>query len=302
MLLVSTMLFALLTVAFLNSIYIVKNYKHNCSSQMQYLLEKKSYLVTTIIYLALIVKIVLLPYFTYTINELSNIIPGAMCGAGVISANSYGEILIVLKIFIILSTMIWLTLNREDLESKNFKYFKKKIWLFLFIYLAILFEVVLEYLFFTNLSTVNPVSCCSTLYSNTPQNELPLNISIFKLVISFYVTYVLILISSYFKKNYLLASLSLLYLYLSYQVIVHFFSTYVYQLPTHKCPYCLLQSDYYYVGYIIYSSIIISTFYALSTLFFNRDVFKRSAISYTVATLFISLNFIIYLIINRTFL
>ncbi len=178
-LLVSSILFALLTVAFLNSLFIVKNYKQNSSTQTQYLLEKKSYLVTTIIYLALIVKIVLLPYFTYTINELSNIIPGAMCGAGVISANIYGEVLIVLKIFIILSTMIWLSLNREDLESKNFKYFKKKIWLFLFIYLTITLEIVLEYLFFTNLSTINPVSCCSTLYSDTPNNELPFNISTF---------------------------------------------------------------------------------------------------------------------------
>ena len=302
---VQTILILLLSVAFYKTLFILKNYKQGTSTALQYSLEKNSYLIITIIYLSLIIKTILLPFFTYTLNELSNIIPGAMCAAGVISANVYGEPLIVLKIFIVILTMLWLTLNREDLKSKNYKYFKVKMYFFLFIYTLIAMEIAIELLFFNTLTTVNPVSCCSNLYLNSKENNpLPFNISTLELVISFYALYVLVVLSSYFKQRYFLGVLAILYIYISYFSITYFFSTYVYQLPTHKCPYCLLQSDYYYIGYFIYFSLIVATYHALSSSLFN---FKQNSYSltifwYSTSTLFISSNFFIYLIINRTFL
>ncbi len=301
---IQSVLFALLSVAFFKSAFILKYFRANASSALQYSLEKSSYLVITILQLALLLKIILLPFFTYTLNALSQIIPGAMCGAGVASANAYGEILIVLKIVIVLATMLWLTLNAEDLRSKNFKYFKKKLYFFLLLYAFIAIEMVLELLFFTELTTVNPVLCCSNLYSAEDNNPLPFNISTLTLVVSFYATYALLLLASYLRKRYLLASLGLLYLYISYLSVVYFFSTYVYQLPTHKCPYCLLQADYYYIGYFIYSSLIIATFYSLkSALFsFSNDAYRLSALWYTLSVFFISINCVLYLITNKTIL
>ncbi len=298
---ISFILFITLSIAFINSIYILKNYKKGDSSQLQYQIEKKSYLVTTIIQISLLIKIALLPFFIFTIDKLSDIIPGAMCGAGVISANSYGEPLIILKIFIIIMTMLWLSVNRHDLNSKDFKYFKKKILFFIALFLLVTVEVVFEYKFFTGLTTVNPVSCCSSLY-DTSSNSFVFNISMLKLVSSFYFVYFIIILSSYFQKRYLLALLSLLYIYLAYVNIVYFFSSYIYELPSHKCPYCLLQSEYYFIGYFIYTSIIMATYYPLIGLIFKDNIFKKSMFWYTVATLLISLNFIIYLIVNRTFL
>ena len=300
---VTIILFITLSIAFFNTLYILHHYEKDATSELQYKLEKKSYLVTTIIYISFIIKVILLPYFTFTIDELSNIITGAMCGAGVIGANSYGEPLMVLKIFIIIMMMLWLTLNRYDLESKNFQYFKQKMLFFIFIFVLLGVEIVLEYLFFTNLTTQDPVSCCSTLYSSSQDiNPLPFNISIPTLIGSFYLVYISILLVSYFQKKYLLFIASLIYTYLAYLSIVYFFSTYIYELPSHKCPYCLLQSEYYFIGYIIYSSIIIALFYTLNTLLFNKKLFKKNMVWYSVATFFISLNFILYLVINRTFL
>ncbi|MEA3228110.1 MAG: hypothetical protein U9P38_03455 [Campylobacterota bacterium] len=300
---IASTLFITLSVAFVNSLYILKNYQQNATSQIQYALEKRSYLVTTIIYIASIIKIVLLPYFTFTIDKLSNIIPGAMCGAGVIDANSYGEPLIIIKILIIILTMLWLSLNKEDLLSRDFRYFRKKIWFFIFIYLLIVIEFFLEYQFFMNLTTINPVSCCSNLYSLTQDiNPLPFNISTSELVFIFYFIYTLLIIFNYFQRRYILAILSIFYIYIAYLSIVYFFSTYIYQLPSHKCPYCLLQSEYYFIGYIIYSSIIVATFYTFQSILLNKNSFGKSIFWYTLATFFISLNFVFYLMINRTFL
>ncbi len=302
---VHVVLFLLLTVAFYHSIFILRDYKKEGSSAKQYLLEKKSYLVTTIITISLMIKIVLLPFFTYSLNQLSEIIPGAMCGAGVISSNIYGEPLIALKIFIILMTLLWLKLNAEDLKSRNFKYFKKKTLFFLILYLLIFIEILVELLFFTNLTTLNPVLCCSALYSSVDENSpLPFNLSIALIITLFYTLYFLILLASVFKKRVILAILSLPFIYISYYSLVYFFSTYIYQLPSHKCPYCLLQSDYYYIGYFIYSSLIISTYYALNSFIFKtqKNSLKQSIVWYSIFILFTSFNFLLYLIINRTFL
>jgi len=295
----------LLSVAFFNTLFILKNYHKNAATQLQYTLEKRSYLVLSIIKISLIVKIILLPFFTYTLDELSNIMPGAMCGAGVISANSYGEPLIILKIFLVVLTMLWLTLNNQDLRTKGFKYFKEKMWFFIAIYTLIALEIALEILFFSQLTTLTPVSCCTALYSSIEAfNPLPFKLSILGLIITFYLTYIALIISAYFKKSSYLLIFSLLFIYLSYYSIVYFFSTYIYQLPTHKCPYCLLQRDYYSIGYLIYGSLIIAIFYSFKAILFKFSYksFKYVIIFFSIFLFFVSLNFLVYLIVNRTLL
>jgi len=302
---VQSILFILLSVAFVNTAFILKNYNQNATTQLQYTLEKRSYLILSIIKISLIIKIILLPFFTYTLDELSNIIPGAMCAAGVISANPYGEPLIVLKIFLVILTMLWLTLNTQDLLSKGFQYFRAKMWFFEFLYILAILELLLELLFFTNLTTLNPVSCCSTLYGSAEAlNPLPFQISILELIITFYITYIALMISAYFKKRYFLLIFSLFFAYLSYYSIVYFFSTYIYQLPTHKCPYCLLQQEYYSIGYLIYGSLIIALFYSFKVIIFkfSKNDFHYVILFYSLFLFFVSLNFLMYLIVNRTLL
>lgn len=281
------------------------HYDKSASTELQYSLEKKSYLTLVIIKFSLIVKVLLLAFFTHTLDELSHIVPGAMCAAGVISANEYGETLMVVKIFFIIFALLWLTLNREDLHSKDFKHFKSKNYFFLFIYLFSLLEVLLELLFFTSLTTIEPVSCCSTLYQNSQaSNSLIFNFSTPQLVLSFYALFVLIVLSALYQNRYTLALLSPLFAYISYHSLVYFFSSYVYELPTHKCPYCLLQAEYHYIGYFIYSSFIIAFYYSLCTLLFSfkKDSFKYAILFYSLFTFFTSICFIIYLILNKTFL
>ena len=35
-------------------------------------------------------------------------------------------------------------------------------------------------------------------------------------------------------------------------LIFSFISLYIYELPTHACPFCLLQKEYHYIGYPLY--------------------------------------------------
>jgi hypothetical protein len=42
----------------------------------------------------------------------------------------------------------------------------------------------------------------------------------------------------------------------SIAALISFISLYYYELPTHHCPFCILQGEYHYVGYLIYATLL----------------------------------------------
>jgi hypothetical protein len=300
---VSFLVLTALTIAAFNTVQILQRYNPNTVSQKQYELEKKSYLITTLIQLSLVINILLLAFFIYTLGDLSSLIPGAMCAAGVVSANVYGNPLIILKISIILLSLLWLSLNRQDYYAKGHPYFKKKLYFFLIIYALLFFDTFLEINFFANLSTLEPVLCCSNIYAKTAE-VLPFGLKTGFLVVLFYALFFLLLFLLHFKKRVFITAFSLLFLYVSYLSITYFFSTYIYELPTHKCPYCILGFDYYYIGYFIYGTLIIATFYALNAAIFNFKPisYKKAFFTYILFVILVSAKFLYYLLINHTLL
>ena len=39
--------------------------------------------------------------------------------------------------------------------------------------------------------------------------------------------------------------------------LISFISLYFYELPTHRCPFCILQREYHYIGYPLYITLLI---------------------------------------------
>jgi uncharacterized membrane-anchored protein YitT (DUF2179 family) len=54
----------------------------------------------------------------------------------------------------------------------------------------------------------------------------------------------------------LFSLLSLAFFCVSVVSLISFFCLYIYELPTHHCPFCLLQREYGFVGYPIYGALI----------------------------------------------
>ena len=69
-----------LIIAMLLSIEIIFNWDFNKTDKRQHRLEKNSWLISTIMGFIASIKVILLPYFVFTIDTLSHIVPGAMCG------------------------------------------------------------------------------------------------------------------------------------------------------------------------------------------------------------------------------
>ena len=39
--------------------------------------------------------------------------------------------------------------------------------------------------------------------------------------------------------------------------LISYFCLYVYELPTHHCPFCMLQKEYHFVGYFLYGFLLV---------------------------------------------
>lgn len=303
-------LFILLCIAFYNSIIILKNWDFNKTTSLQYKLEKKSYLVILIISFVLIIKLILFPYFTYSLDNLSNIVPGAMCAAGIVGANEYGEINLALKVFILFLIGVWLIINSLDLKEKTYPYTKQKYLFFIFLFILIVLETILDVLYLTNIPTQEPVMCCSIIFGvNNTGSKIPFNLSIPSLLILFYLLSVLVIFLNIQKKVLLNFFTSLLFFYISYYAVTYFFSTYIYELPTHQCPFCMLQKEYNYIGYFIWFSLFLGVFFSISNLFMTFFIkkeldylFKLSSIFIVLFTVLCSFYFIKYYVINGVIL
>lgn len=260
-----SILFILLLVAFIVSLKILYKWDFESFTPFQFTLERQAYLVTTIILFVFFMKFLLVIYFVFSIDALSLIVPGAMCGAGVISANDYGSYLLILKITILFFLTLWLYLHYYDIRTKNHQWFKQKSWLFSGIFLLILLELNLDYAYFTHIDTHVPVSCCSALFGQLEgANPLPFGLNISMLLMLFYLLYLVSILTLYIGQRLLYIISNLLFVFIAYYAVVYFFGTYIYELPTHKCPFCMLQAEYYYVGYMIWGSLFMGTYMGVS--------------------------------------
>jgi len=293
-LLAESILYLLLLIAFMVTVGLLKSWDFGAFTSRQFTLENRSYLVMTIILFAMVLKIGLLPYFVYTIDRLSDLVPGAMCAAGVIKANAYGNPLLTLKIVILFLSGVWLSINRLDLRAKAYPYLKVKSWLFVLIFTLLSVEFTLDILYFTHIETTKPVSCCSVIFGQVGgSNGLPFGLDISKLLILFYLLYGLSVLTVIADMALLSVTVVLFFGVIAYYSVVYFFGTYIYELPTHQCPFCMLQDHYYYVGYLVWGSLLIGVFgvvdHALMQRFFRRESQKLKRVSLLFLTLFVLL-------------
>ncbi len=262
-------------------------------SNRQLKLEKEAYLAMTIATLLFTLKSVLLIFFVHTIDKLSLIIPGAMCAAGVISANSYGMDLLFIKLTVIFTLLLFLIANSYDLQAKTYPLFRFKSWVLIIASGLIFIEFFLDISYFTHIDTSTPVSCCSALFGNLEgANPLPFGLDITKLLLLFYMLYLGTIIALTLETKTITLLTLLLFGVIAYYGVVYFFGTYIYELPTHKCPFCMLQREYYYVGYLLWGSLFFGLFFGVIWVIMSQvgyNITKAKWASMLLLTLFVAL-------------
>ena len=287
-------LFALFaTIALYLSIKIALYWNPNATDKKQYTLENSSYLTATIIKYIFTIKVPLILFFIFTLDKLSNSIPGAMCGAGVVNATEYGPYLLLLKIVNLYLFAYWIVLHNKDIKYERQPYVKFKFTIFILLYLLLMSEIVLEFLMFNHLNPTQIVDCCGVIYAATSQSYISylLNIKPIFLLMLFYGIFISMLLSYFLKKKELYALFNLLFLISALITLITFFGTYIYELPTHRCPFCFLQREYNYIGYLLYALLFLGTFNGLILAFIKFSQ-KEQRFFYRTS-LFLNLSYLI---------
>jgi len=264
------------SIAFYLSLKIYLSWDIHSTSKKQYKLEKQSYLTSVIIKYIFIIKLPIFLFFIFTLDKLSDIVTGAMCAAGIVDAATYGSYLLTLKIINLYLFGFWLIMHNKDINEEKLPYTKQKFGLFLIIFVLFIFEIIVEVLMFNNFDISQLVSCCGTLYSSNNSSYISALFQVDNSIIIgiFYINFLVMIGFYFFKQKELFALSNVFYLLTSIIGLSIFFGTYIYELPTHHCPFCFLQQEYYHIGYLIYILLFIGTFNGIVSGFMKDN--KRS--------------------------
>jgi len=244
-------------------VQILRRWDIKSGSELQLILERKTYLVSTLLSYLFGFQLLSLFLYIFTVDQLHTFFVGAMCAAGSLYANDFGYPALILKMINFLLAGLWLILNYTDNRAYDYPLIKKK-YSFLLILTPLIFaEMILQANYFLRLKPDIITSCCGTLFS-TESSGLASEISVLPSIpvkVFFYLSMILTAASGiyYYRKNkggYFFSSLSAITFLTSIMAILSFISVYFYELPTHHCPFCILQKEYGYIGYPLYLTLL----------------------------------------------
>ncbi len=244
-------------------IRIIRRWDLTSGSEEQLALEKRTYLISTILSYILVFEIGSLFLFIYTADSLHTLFVGAMCAAGALYVDPYGYPTLLLKMLNVILAGLWLLVNYADNRAYDYPLIRKKYAMLLVLAPLILAEAITQTLYFTQMKADVITSCCGSLFSSEGRGvssdiaAVPAKVAMGV----YYLIFVLTFFSGvvYWLKGKLGRLFSLasgIFFLVACVSFISFISIYFYELPTHHCPFCVLQREYGYVGYPLYAALL----------------------------------------------
>ena len=264
----------LLVYASFRGVKIWSNWDIGSNSETQLALERKTYLVSTLVKYGLFFEIVSVFLFIYTADDIHNLLVGAMCATGSLNANAFGFPALYVKIAVLFLAAAWIVLDTLDSRAEDYPLTRKKYKLLLFIVPLVVAGYVLQIKYFSGINPDVITSCCGVLFSEGGSGvgsslaSLPLHgteIVFFSLFVAVSAAGLLAIKTGRRFFMIALACLSASFFFVSIAAIISFISLYFYQNPTHHCPFDMLQGGYYYAGYPMYASLFTGSFFGTMT-------------------------------------
>lgn len=262
----SSLTAAMTLAAALLGVVILRGWDPASGSELQLRLERHTYLVSTILGVVLFFRIPALFLFIAFADSMSGSIVGAMCAFGSFHVNSHGFPALLLNVLFALMSGVWLIINRLDAQGYDYPLIRVKYRFLLIMAPLAVAGAVEEFRFFGNIAPDVITSCCGSLFSQRPGVEIS---DIFVLPVPPLYTLVLlvggaIVVSPLLQGRWGYAPLlqggaSIISFPLSIVFVIAAVSPYVYELPTHHCPFCILKQEYHFVGHLLYGTLLIST-------------------------------------------
>jgi len=273
-------------------------------SNRQIRLENEIWLTSTLVEYALAVQVISLVVFILAADHFSHSIVGAMCATGSLMANKFGVPALIVKIGGVFFYGFWIVLHQLDIRSEKYPLVRIK-YIYLLLLLPLLaIDISLEVFYIAGLKPDIITSCCAVVFGEAAGGGTNLfsGISHSTGLALFYGTVVVLLVfggggAALRWRPWGTAFFSLAWLWfflLALAVVTSEFSSYIYAMPYHKCPFCILKPQYNYIGFAIYLALFIGAFMGMSIVMvepfrMHRDMVEKTVAGYQRIALRISL-------------
>lgn len=232
-------------------------------SEIQLTLERRTYLISTILSYALLFQMLSLFLYIFTADNIHALFTGAMCAAGTLNVNGYGYPVLMLKLVNCVLAGVWLVINYADTKGYDYPLIKTKYFLLGMLTLLLLLETLLLFRFFSQLKGDVITSCCGSLFSSDRPgvageiSGLPHHIMepVFFAAMGATVICGLVFLWKGRGGGFFSVVSSLTFV-IATASLISFIGPFFYELPTHHCPFCILQKEYGHIGYLIYVTLL----------------------------------------------
>jgi hypothetical protein len=242
---------------------ILRHWDLSSGSELQLALERRTHLVSTLLGYVLVFGLAALFLFVFTADSLAPLFTGAMCAAGSLHASRFGYPVLLLQVAGFALAAIWLVVNRADSLGRDYPLVRFKYGFLLALIPLLLLEMVLRAAYFLDLKPEVITSCCGSLFGAGGKGFGSDLAGISPTLAGG--AFVAILIAAIGaglafrftgRGGWVLGLLAAAILPVGLTAVVSWLSPYVYELPTHHCPFCLLQREYHWVGYPLYGALL----------------------------------------------
>ncbi|WP_136810021.1 hypothetical protein [Desulfosediminicola flagellatus] len=262
-------------VALFAGIGILRYWDHGADTVRQIGLESRTWLTSALMEYGLFFQLLSLLLLIMAADGFSSLLVGAMCATGAFLANEYGTYTLASKIVLSFFCGYWVLLHRLDLCSEYYPLVRvKHLVLFVlvpFLGMDLFFQSMYLYLLEPDVIT----SCCGVIfrpsdgdgYNYLDPFSTPVLLS-FHYGIALLLLGLGILIKSGLRRNLdcnswlmgLYSAVWALFFIVALWTITVVFSSYIYAMPFHRCPFDILQAEFNYVGFPIYFLLMTSVF------------------------------------------
>jgi hypothetical protein len=242
---------------------IVQSWDLSSGSELQLALERRTHLISTLLGYVLVFGLASLFLFVFTADSLAPLFTGAMCAAGSLHASRFGYPTLLLQIAGFALASIWLMVNRADSLGYDYPLVRFKYRFLLALTPVLVAEMVLRTAYFLDLKPEVITSCCGSLFGaggkGFGSDLAGMSPSIAQ---GAFLALLVVAVASgvlfrvFGRGGWMLGASSALLLPVGLAAGVSWLSPYVYELPTHHCPFCLLQREYHWVGYPLYAALL----------------------------------------------
>ncbi len=263
------------------AIRILRFWDTEADTQRQIHLENETWLSALLMEYGMVLQLISLFILVLAADSYAETLIGAMCATGAFLANGYGIPLLLVKILGIFLYGFWIVLHRLDIRCEDLPLTRIKFRYALFLAPLLLVDLILLLLYLTQLQPDIITSCCGVVFGSPVGDgknligpvPVRLVMAFFYGLASLLLGFALLLLKKMGTTACRIAKfpglvfslLWMIFFCLSLLVITAVISSYIYQMPFHRCPFDILKKEYHFVGYAIYLPLFGVTFLGMST-------------------------------------